>query len=453
MRRGDSWLVALARDVTERFGGRCVYDRVHMSSRFPQRAWLARSRGSIVALALTACAAACDAPSALRDLAAAPATAHEQYARGLRDAGLAESALGREWLDASDSAMRAPLEIVLPYLESGFYSRSEARAVAYRITLRGGERLALTLLGEGRPAQLFVDLFEETRDSPGDSLAHFVHRVTGRSSDIADSSVVRSESTAVAPRDSVSIAAELSLVYEAERAGTFVLRFQPELLRDGRYRITIRTDPILAFPVRGGRNRAVQSFFGADRDAGRRVHHGIDIFAARGTPVVAATDGVVRSISPNTLGGNVVWLRDERRGQTLYYAHLDRHAVAAGQVVRTGDVIGFVGNSGNARTTRPHLHFGVYRRGEGPVDPWPWVRLVTADYPRISADTARLGSRGRITAAAVALLWAPSTRGGASQQVTRGTAVRVMGAAGAWYRVQLDDGQAGFLPARQVATQ
>lgn len=412
----------------------------------------ARTRAVLAALALAALAAACEGSNALRLRATPPATAHERYARGLQDAGLAESALGREWLDASDSAMRAPLEIVLPYLESGFYSRAEARALAYRIVLRGGERLAITLHGEGLPAQLFVDLFEERRDSPSDSVVHFAHRATAQPTPGADTSVAGQESLAVVARDSVPIAAALALAYEAERAGTFVVRFQPELLRDGRYQIAIRKDPILAFPVQGAENRAVQSFFGADRDAGRRVHHGIDIFAPRGTPVLAATDGVVRSISPNNLGGNVVWLRDERRGQTLYYAHLDSHAVAAGQVVRTGDVLGFVGNTGNARTTRPHLHFGMYRRGEGPVDPWPWVRRLPADFPRISADTTRLGSRGRVTASAGELLLAPSSTGGTLRQVTRGTAVRVMGAAGGWYRVQLDDGQAGFLQARQVGT-
>jgi len=186
----------------------------------------------------------------------------------------------------------------------------------------------------------------------------------------------------------------------------------------------------IAKPLADPRYAMAKSFFGADRDAGRRVHHGIDIFAPRGTPVVAATDGVVRSIASNRLGGHVVWLRDERRGRTLYYAHLDRHAVSTGQMVRTGDVLGFVGNTGNASTTRPHLHFGLYRRGEGPVDPWPWVRLVPAAFPRISADTSRLGSRGRVTAAAGALLLAPSTTGGTLRQVTRGTAVRVKTGAG-----------------------
>ncbi len=114
----------------------------------------------------------------------------------------------------------------------------------------------------------------------------------------------------------------------------YVLRVQPELLRSGAYTLTLTTEPSLAFPVSGKSNKAVQSFFGAERDAGARLHKGIDIFAPRGTPVLAATRGVVRSISPNNLGGNVVWLSDSDRGQTLYYAHLDRHNVVEGQRVR-----------------------------------------------------------------------------------------------------------------------
>ena len=137
------------------------------------------------------------------------------------------------------------------------------------------------------------------------------------------------------------------------------------------------------------------TFFGAERDAGARQHHGVDIFAPRGTPVLAATRGVVRSIAPNNLGGNVVWLSDSDRGQTLYYAHLDRHNVTAGQHVEIGDTLGFVGNTGNARTTPPHLHFGVYRRGEGPLDPYPFIYRSAAVPAKITADTSELGQLAR----------------------------------------------------------
>ncbi len=368
---------------------------------------------------------ACSVVEELRD---EPPTAYDRYARSLTDAGLANTALGRDWLLASDSAMQAPLEIQLPFREAGVYSRGEARAVAYAMSLTDGQLLTATLRAEGLPLQFFVDLFEQT----GDTAKPFVHRATVDSATNAGNW------------------SEFTLQFEARRTGDYVIRLQPELLREGRFDLTLVIGPSLAFPVEGAGNRAVQSFFGADRDAGRRRHHGIDIFAPRGTPVLAATDGFVRSISPNELGGNVVWLTDVRRRQTLYYAHLDRHHVSAGQEVRTGDTLGFVGNTGNARGTRPHLHFGIYRRGEGPVDPYPFVRIVTAEPPTLAADTSRLGSSGRTTASTSVLRLSPAARGDTLRQVTRNTRLQVVGASGAWYRVQLEDGVSGYLVSRSV---
>jgi murein DD-endopeptidase MepM/ murein hydrolase activator NlpD len=161
--------------------------------------------------------------------------------------------------------------------------------------------------------------------------------------------------------------------FEPDEDDTFVVRIQPHLLASGEISVAHARRAALLFPVPGFSRRNVQSLFGASRSSGRREHQGIDIFAPRGTPAVAAADGWISSTSPNTLGGNVVWLWDPARGHTLYYAHLDRHAVSAGQRVRKGDVVGFIGNTGNARTTAPHLHFGIYRRGRGAIDPLYYV--------------------------------------------------------------------------------
>ncbi|HJU72405.1 MAG TPA: M23 family metallopeptidase [Gemmatimonadaceae bacterium] len=375
---------------------------------------------------------ACSVGDAVRRLGGADdETAYDRYARGLRAAGLDSTALGREWLAASDSAIRAPLLVTLPLREAGFYNRSEARAVAHRFQLLDGQRIVATVRTAGLPAHLFIDLYEETSDT----LRPFIHRATGDSAEAADSSV----------------GPHVGLEYEARRSGSYVLRIQAELLRSGRYDLTLRAEPSLAFPVQGTGNRAVLSFFGAERDGGRRSHHGIDIFAARGTPVLAASDGLVRSTRSNELGGNVVWLRDDARGHTLYYAHLDRHAVSAGQPVRAGDTIGFVGNTGNARTTRPHLHFGIYRRGEGPIDPYPFVRLVTAQPAALAADTSKLGSLGIISARRTPLLITPGATGDTVRSLAPNTAVQIVGAAGRWYRVQLEDGVAGYVAARAIS--
>ncbi len=382
-----------------------------------------------LALALTMTLVACGPSSLFRSMRDAPATAYARYAESLRDAGLEQTALGREWLAASDSALRAPLAATLPAREIGEYSRSEARAVAYRISLREGQRFRAMLRADGLSALVFLDLFEVT----GDTTQPFAHRASADSLAVPDSAI-----------------ALLTVAHEVDRDGVFVLRLQPELLRNGRYELTMEVEPMLAFPVEGRGNGAIQSLFGVARDGGRRAHHGIDIFAPRGTPVVAVADGTVRSVSPNTLGGNVVWLSDEARGQSLYYAHLDSHAVTEGQRVRVGDTLGFVGNSGNARTTAPHLHFGIYRRGRGPIDPLRYVQLVRTRPPAVAADTARLGRAALTTAGESAMRIAPGPRDSVVRRIPRATVLYIMGASGNSYRVQLDDGTPGYVSARAV---
>lgn len=107
---------------------------------------------------------------------------------------------------------------------------------------------------------------------------------------------------------------------------------------------------------------------------GGRYHQGIDLFAARGTPIVAIADGTLYNVGYNGLGGWRLWLRD-RGGNAFYFAHLSAFApgAAEGAAVTRGTVIGFVGDSGDARGTPPHLHFEVHPGGAGPVPPYPLV--------------------------------------------------------------------------------
>ncbi|HEV7331200.1 MAG TPA: M23 family metallopeptidase [Flavisolibacter sp.] len=129
---------------------------------------------------------------------------------------------------------------------------------------------------------------------------------------------------------------------------------------------------LLAFPVAGKKSN-IGSFWGASRDGGRRKHKGIDIFASKGTPVVAITDGVIVERGNTPIGGKVLWLKSSTHGWTAYYAHLDKQSVKEGQYVRKGQVIGTVGKTGNARYTPAHLHFGIYRE-RGPINPLPYVK-------------------------------------------------------------------------------
>lgn len=113
--------------------------------------------------------------------------------------------------------------------------------------------------------------------------------------------------------------------------------------------------------------------FGAPRGGGRR-HAGVDIFAPRGTPIRATAPGVVVQAGDNSLGGHTVTLLGSG-GWRHYYAHLDRPTpLRVGALVAAGEVVGLVGNSGNARTTPSHLHYGVYARGGAAVNPYPLLR-------------------------------------------------------------------------------
>jgi murein DD-endopeptidase MepM/ murein hydrolase activator NlpD len=133
-----------------------------------------------------------------------------------------------------------------------------------------------------------------------------------------------------------------------------------------------RPDPQLLMPVQGVPARKIADTWAAQRSGGRR-HEGQDIFARRGTPVRSATYGIVVRVGTNRLGGNVVSVMG-RGGRLYYYAHLDRYAegLGAGDSVMPGSVIGYVGNTGNARTTPSHLHFGVYTAA-GAMNPLPML--------------------------------------------------------------------------------
>jgi hypothetical protein len=232
------------------------------------------------------------------------------------------------------------------------------------------------------------------------------------------------------------------------RDGQLILRAQPELLRGGRFQASLHLAPTLAFPIKPGTERDIGSTFGAPRGSDRS-HHGVDIFAPRGTPAVAAAPGVVTRVNETNLGGKVVWLRDTL-GNSLYYAHLDSQAVSSGMQVEIGDTLGFVGNTGNARTTPPHLHFGVYRRGEGPVDPFWFLHRPRGALARLVADTSRLGDWMCPSNARAILLAAPLSRADTVAPLARHSAMRVLSASGEYFRVRLPDGATGFVHSRFI---
>ncbi|HEY8469526.1 MAG TPA: M23 family metallopeptidase [Longimicrobiales bacterium] len=347
-------------------------------------------------------------------------TPRETYEHALGVAGLTETALGRDWLAAAGRALAEPHPIRLPYREAGYLPPEQPTAIGYLLTARRGQQITVELeLHADSAALVFIEVYRLLDDS-----ARTLRLVAA-----ADSVARRTE-------------------FEAQRDGSYVVRIQPELLRGGRYALTISAAGSLAFPVEGASARSIASGFGAPRDGGRREHHGVDIIAPRGTPVLAAISGYVRRVRETPRGGKVVWLSDGERRQSLYYAHLDSQLVREGMWVQAGDTIGLVGNTGNARTTPPHLHFGIYRRGEGPVDPYWFLFRPDPPTARLNVDTTVLGRWTRAARDGIRLRAAPAEDAPARAELPRHTAMRVLAATGSWYRVRLPDGTVGFVAGR-----
>jgi peptidoglycan LD-endopeptidase LytH len=147
-------------------------------------------------------------------------------------------------------------------------------------------------------------------------------------------------------------------------------------------------------PVTSRRQPRFVDSWGNHRSGGRR-HQGIDIFAAKGTPVSSTTSGLVIRVGTNNLGGRVVWILGPGL-ERHYYAHLSRHgAFRPGDRVDAGDVIGYAGNTGNARGGPVHLHYGIYRNGAA-HNPYPRLAAGVKDYSARRASMARMPVARRV---------------------------------------------------------
>jgi murein DD-endopeptidase MepM/ murein hydrolase activator NlpD len=138
----------------------------------------------------------------------------------------------------------------------------------------------------------------------------------------------------------------------------------------------------LEVPVQGVKRSALRDTFSEARGSSR-AHEAIDIMAPRRTPVIAAQDGTVAKLFASQAGGLTIYQFDPSATFCYYYAHLDGYAdgLREGQTVHRGDVIGYVGSTGNASADAPHLHFAIFRltperqwwKGE-PINPYPVLR-------------------------------------------------------------------------------
>jgi murein DD-endopeptidase MepM/ murein hydrolase activator NlpD len=138
----------------------------------------------------------------------------------------------------------------------------------------------------------------------------------------------------------------------------------------------------LLMPVKGFDPKALRDNF--DETRGLRRHEALDIMAARGTPVVAADDGAIAKLFRSVAGGITIYQYDPSEKFVYYYAHLDRYrdGLAQGETVKRGDVIGYVGSTGNAPANAPHLHFTIFQLG--PEKKW-WRGKAVNPYPYLAA--------------------------------------------------------------------
>ena len=341
----------------------------------------------------------------------APAPTHAQYAEQLQAAGVDRTLLGRAWLDAARVALTEPTPVTLPYAEAGGFVGHEAGALGLAFAGVGGQELTLELTrleprerGLEAQGRIYAELFRTERLS--DRIRHV--RVA-----------------ALPPSQS-------RLQIDLPQGATYVMRLQPELLTDARYHLILELEAALPFPVSGFEGSAVGSFFGAERDAGARHHEGVDIFAPRSTPVLAVADGRAMA-RVNRLGGNTVWL--STAGTSYYYAHLERQAITGTQRVRAGDVLGYVGNTGNAVTAPPHLHFGVYRWGKGAIDPLPLLGAHHFDDEfRVDAFERRYVTT---RASRLNLRRAPSEDSEVIEQLPAARILQAAAQSGDWMRVRM----------------
>lgn len=341
---------------------------------------------------------------------------HDAYIQSMKESGLHLVAIGRDWKKAGDKALEEAPSVSIPYKESFYFFNHQTDAFSCRFEGINGRRIYIQAYLESRDsASFFMELFRLKYGEP-----ELIAYASDRNRQF--------------------------LSYKIKRDGEYLIRIQPELLRGGRLTVSITTDesPLL-FPVAGKTTKAIGSFYGAPRDQGKRKHEGVDIFAPKGTPVVAAADGYITRTGTNGLGGKVVWLRDQDAGRDLYYAHLDEQLVKPGVNVKKGDILGKVGNTGNAKNTPPHLHFGIYTEGRKAVDPLPFLKeLKAGKLQEITGDVQLLGKWARITKEGP-VMKLPDPKEHSSVKLEQDVPVMLIGATGSWYRVVTPVGQAGFI--------
>lgn len=313
------------------------------------------------------------------------------------------------WKMSHERAMAAPLQIELPYVASIQIKHADVSALVYAASVKKGEQLIAEIKKPADTSHFMLEFFNGSLAAGETLLAELPEKI--------------------------------SSMYWASRGEDSVrISLQPGVNDSGIFHVKIYKQPAYQFPVAGKSNNAIQSFWGANRDGGARSHEGIDIFAARGTPVVAVADGRISFSGEKGLGGKQVWLYENLMGFNVYYAHLDSFIVNSGDGVNRGDTLGFVGSTGNAAGGTPHLHFGIYGN-DGAVDPLAFVKQLTIP----AGEAYTFNSKAKLSGSGP-LRKGPGKQYPALIQLNKNEPLKIQARSGNWLHVTVRDSIAGFVP-------
>lgn len=362
---------------------------------------------SISVLLLLVVAVGCSGITKVTDAITNP-SARQVYARELKD----REPLYNSWNATYQSAIPDSLAVDLPYGEKGMFNAVEDQVYSYNVQLVEGEVLVAGVEKDSVNQRVFIDVFQKS-----------------------DTGYQKVESAAVNAS---------AIVFGAKTGGVYKVVIQPEMAADSNFFISLTKKPLYnVFPVAGKGNAAIGSFWGMERDGGKRSHEGIDIFAKKGTPVVAVTNGMVSYTGEKGIGGKQVWLRDQDFGSSLYYAHLDSIKTISGARVSVGDTLGFVGNTGNAKFTPSHLHFGIYRN-YGAVNPLPFV-FTTAKITQKDYTKSFKGENLKIKTSTANLRLMPDNKAVKLGELKANDIVQLLGESKEWLHIKTSMGISAFM--------
>ena len=330
--------------------------------------------------------------------------------------------MGKTWYQAGIQALGDTLRVAPPYRETGYFRAEEPTAYGFSFYLKEGQLCKIDLRVQPDSMKIFLELFGEgtTTDTSKWKLLAEIDPKTNQ------------------------------LEYVANKTGFYQLRLQAELLATGSYELDIGLSPSISFPVLGGRNHDIGGFWGDPRSE-RRKHKGVDIFAKKGTPVLASGLGTVSSVKTSERGGKTVWVRDDKFGHQQYFAHLDKQLVTEGQLVEKGDTLGTVGKTGNARNTPPHLHYGIYKTN-GPVDPLPFIKMKRNKFSNPNIDITKLGGQFRIGKIAGKLFKSPYKKSKVIKTLNEHSPFLITGGAEGYYRIKTSNGHRGFIKKQNIVS-